>query len=62
MRELHYVKANHTFFDKASTLVFSHEKVWLGCQDSIVKITKQPEGFNFCIPNNKKILNLKRWL
>ena len=56
MRELHYhLKVNHTFFNKALTQVFSHEKIWLGWQDSICKIYKQLDGFNFCIPNNNKI-------
>lgn len=55
MRELHDLKANHTFFNKAWTLVFSRKKVWLGCQDSICKHYKATSWFRFLFPNNNEI-------
>ena len=55
MRELHDLKANHTFVNKALTLVVSHEKPRPGCQDSICKISR-------ATPNNNKFFNLEHWL
>ena len=37
MKEILDLNANSFFFHKALTLVSSHEKVWLGCQNSICK-------------------------